>query len=123
MAKKTKQSSSIPFTVFAILLLAIVGFHLQKQQRNNSVLGMSSGAPLFSKEWFGEILSFFGLGAKKETKTNQYSLPTYGSGQNGGGFVSTGDDESDAMLTELEDTSDDGGQSDFDSLKKEASGL
>ena len=85
---------------------------------------MTSGSAIFSKEWFGEILAFFGFGDKKvERTTLQYSLPTYGGSQKSSGFTSTGNVESDALLVELESTSDDGGQREFDSLEEEASGL
>ncbi|OGG14090.1 hypothetical protein A2875_03865 [Candidatus Gottesmanbacteria bacterium RIFCSPHIGHO2_01_FULL_46_14] len=110
MTKRSKQSRSIPFSVFAILLLAIVGLHFYKQNQND-VLGMTSGASFFSKEWFGELWSFFGLGEKKtKTTTVDYSLPTYSADTN-------------SLLMELESTGDDGGKSDFESLQKEASGL
>lgn len=122
MAKRSKSSRSIPFLVFLILLLAIVGFHLQKQKNSDSVLGVTT-APLFSKEWFGEILSFFGFGEKNEVTSVTYELPSYGGSQTSSGFPTTGDAQSDQLLTELEATSDDGGASEFDSLEKEASGL
>lgn len=121
MAKRSKSSGSIPFIVFAFLLLAIIGFHLQKQ-RGDRVLGIKT-APLFSSEWFAEILSFFGLGTKTQRPSVQYSLPTYSAGTKNGGFSTTGNTESDALLVELESTSDDGGQGEFDSLETEASGL
>lgn len=124
MAKRSNSSATIPFTVFAILLIAIVGFHVQKQLGDNVLGEMTSSAPLFSKEWFAEILSFFGLGTNKTERTAvQYSLPTYGGGQKSSGFSSTGNAESDTLLVELESTSDDGGESEFDSLEKEAAGL
>lgn len=123
MAKRSKSRATIPFAVFAILLVAIIGFHLQKQQGNDSVLGITSGAPLFSKEWFGEILGFFGLGEKKTTTTVNYSLPTYSGSQKSNGFSITGNEEPDTLLVELESTSDDGGESEFESLEEEASGL
>ena len=124
MAKRKKTSATIPFTIFAILLIAIVGFHLQKQRGDNVLGEMTSSAPLFSKEWFAEILSFFGLGTNKTERTAvQYSLPTYGTSPNSSGFSSTGNAESDSLLVELESTSDDGGQSEFNSLEAEASGL
>src|SRR3989344_1311944 len=116
MAKRSKSARSIPFIVFAVLLLAIVGFHLQKQQESD-LLGTSTAA-LFSKEWFDEIWSFFGLGAKKtEPTTVQYSLPTYGTSPNSSGFSSTGNAESDTLLVELESTSDDGGEAEFEDLQ------
>ncbi len=122
MAKRKQSSATIPFIVFVILLIAIVGFHLQKQ-RPDDVLGMTSGSTIFSKEWFAEILSFFGLGTKTERTSVQYSLPTYSGDTKNSGFSGTGNTESDTLLVELERTSDDGGESEFDSLEAEASGL
>ena len=128
MAKRTRSGTSIPFLVFAVLLLAIVGFHLQKQQGSDSVLGMTSGAPIFSKEWFAEILSFFGFGQKREAAPVEYSLPSYNGNQtSSGGFgqspQTTGNAQADSLLVELEVTSDDGGEVEFMQLEKEASGL
>ena len=122
MAKRKQSSATIPFIVFVILLIAIVGFHLQKQ-RPDDVLGMTSGSTIFSKEWFAEILSFFGLGTKTERTSVQYSLPTYSGDTKNSGFSGTGNTESDTLLVELERTSDDGGESEFDSLEAAASGL